>query len=91
MGGMEGVALEDDCDPELDGCEHTVNSDGLFYSFFNPGDSDKDFNPQGDNTEGDSHVSDAYYRGYIDRIFDDSKQLGPGMNTTNPIYVGNFN
>jgi hypothetical protein len=45
MGGMEGVALEDDCDPELDGCEHTVNSDGLFYSFFNPGDSDKDFNP----------------------------------------------
>ncbi|PSH01316.1 MAG: hypothetical protein BRC26_03800, partial [Nanohaloarchaea archaeon QH_8_44_6] len=81
-GEQEGITLEDDCDPELTGCEKSLPKDGLFYSFFNPGDRDKDFNPQGDNTEGDSHVSEAYYRGYIDRIFDDSKQLEPGMNTT---------
>ncbi|PSG99082.1 MAG: hypothetical protein BRC29_03070 [Nanohaloarchaea archaeon SW_7_43_1] len=81
-GEQEGVTLEDDCDPELSGCETSLPKDGLFYSFFSPGDREEDFNPQGENSEGDSHVSDAYYRGYIDRIFDDSEQLEPGMNTT---------
>ncbi|MFB6291990.1 MAG: hypothetical protein ABEI58_01190, partial [Candidatus Nanohaloarchaea archaeon] len=81
-GSSWGIAVEDDCDPALSGCDDTNtasdNYEPLFYSNFSEGARDEDYHPQ--TTDVDAYT--PHFNGYINNISDDSNQLEPGMNTS---------
>jgi hypothetical protein len=90
--------VEDDCGPGVSGCSdesRTTNSDGtaknpLFFSFIEESKRDEDYNPQGEDNEGDESVSSSFYNGYVVKTNDFSDQLqadgsvGGGMVATEP-------
>ncbi|WP_414837017.1 hypothetical protein [Candidatus Nanohalococcus occultus] len=93
-GGEEGIALEDDCGPNIDGCDdsgtNTAGKSPLFFSTFTEGEKDEDFHPLSQTTEQDP----AAFNGTFNRIDDDSNQLERSMDTvvsfTNPNWKTTF-
>ena len=84
-GGEEGLALEDDCDPALDGCDTTGDSiEGenaeLFYGSFEDFTRDEDYHPQFQNTV-PPYGMDPLLEGRLKKLKEDSNQLEPGMDT----------
>lgn len=83
-GDNSGLALEDDCGPNVQGCDDestTLNGKTpVFYTFFTEGMRDEDYHPQG--TDSSPSTFSSLYYGYINKIQDYSDQLEPGMGTT---------
>lgn len=89
QGGRAGTALEDDCgNPRFDGLrcddQRTGNDRGhgatnTFFSFFQEGLSDEDFNPLGQSNEMRNLEN---FTGVVNRMAEMSNQLEPGMDTT---------
>lgn len=82
-GGESGVALEDDCDPALRGCDTTgtsISSDGLFYGTFTDFTRDEDHHPQSQSAD-PPYGMDPLLDGRLKKLKEDSNQLEPGMET----------
>lgn len=83
-GGNSGLPLEDDCGPELGGCDDQASTfngkNPVFYSFLVQDMRDEDYHPQGTDTS--PGTFNSIYDGYINKIEDYSDQLEPGMGTT---------
>ena len=84
-GGESGLALEDDCDPALDGCDTTGStiqgeSGGLFYGTFTDFTRDEDYHPQMENAQ-PPYGMEPLLEGRLKKIKEDSNQLEPGMDT----------
>jgi len=82
------ISVEDDCGPGLVGCDEngteTSGKSPLFYSFLEAGKRDDDFNPLGNDSEGDDIVSDSFFSGVVVKTFDLSDQLQKGMTSSTP-------
>ena len=84
-GGESGVALEDDCDPALAGCDTTGTtisgeSGGLFYGTFEDFTRDEDYHPQSQDGL-TPYGMEPLLEGHLKRLKQDSNQLEPGMDT----------
>ncbi len=82
-GGQSGVALEDDCDPALNGCDTTGNSvsgNGLFFGNFTDFSRDEDYHPQSENST-PPYGMNPRLDGHLKKLKEDSDQLEPGMET----------
>jgi hypothetical protein len=83
-GDRSGTAMEDDCgNPRFDSlnCNDPVtdtNREATFFSFFEEGKREEDYNPQGDPT-GENKLDG--FTGYMNQLQDRSNQLEPGMET----------
>lgn len=86
-GGREGVAIEDDCDPALEGCDTTgtsMNNQGLFFGNFTDFSRDEDYHPQTENSA-PPYGMDPLLTGHLKKIKEDSDQLEPGMTPQNSL------
>jgi len=94
-GGSEGIALEDDCGPNVEGCnkvDDSANKEPTFFNFLpesgdpEEGVNDIHYNPTGGDEEGSPNVRNSFFQpqGQLNKIQDASNQLEPGMDTTYP-------